>query len=103
MMDMTPLRRTVLVMLLVAIPWFLVVVFSIAFIMQAHLQEEMQYTFGMKVSILVGAIMCMFALVVCADGVRKKQSNPLLYVFAFSGFWFLLEYPAKALLSLLRS
>ena len=103
MMDMTPLRRIVLVMLLVGIPWFMVVVFSAAFIMQAHLQEGMQYTFGMKVSILVGGIMCMLALVVCADAVRKKQANPLLYVFAFSGFWFLLEWPANALLSLLRS
>jgi hypothetical protein len=101
MLEMTPLRRTVLVMLLVAIPWFMVGVFSVAFFMQAHLQEEMKYTFGMKVSILVGAIMCLLALVVCADAVRKQQANPLLYVFAFSGFWFLLEYPAKALLALL--
>jgi hypothetical protein len=103
MMEMTPLRRTVLVMLLVAIPWFLVGVFSFAFLIQAHLQEEMTYSFGMKVSILVGAILCMIALVVSADAVRKKQANILLYIFAFSAFWFLLQWPAKALLSILHS
>jgi hypothetical protein len=101
-MDMTPLRRTVLVMLLVAVPWFMVGVFSFAFLMQAHLDEKMTYSFGMRVAIVVGGVLCLLALVVCADAVRKKQTNPLLYVFAFSGLWFLLEYPAKALLSLLR-
>ena len=79
-MELTPLRRLVLVILLVAIPWFLVGVFSVAFLMQAHLQEEMKYSFGMKVSILVGGFMCFLALVVCADGVRRKQANPLLYL-----------------------
>lgn len=102
-MELTPLRRTILVVLLVAIPWFLVGVFSVAFLMQAHLQEEIKYSFGMKVSIIVGGIMCILALAVCADGVRKKQANPLLYLFAFSAFWFLLEWPAKALLGILRS
>jgi hypothetical protein len=96
-MEMTPLRRTVLAMLLVAIPWFMVGVFSLAFVMQAHLQEEMRYTVGMKVSILVGALMCIAAMAVCADGVRRNQSNPLLYLFAFSALWFLLEWPAKVL------
>lgn len=102
-MELTPLRRTLLVMLLVAIPWFLVGVFGVAFLMQAHLQEEMKYSFGMKVSIIVGGIMCILALAVCADGVRKKQANPLSYVFAFSAFWFLLEWPANALLGIMRS
>jgi len=101
-MELTPLRRLVLVILLVAIPWFLVGVFSVVFLMQAHLQEEMKYSFGMKVSILVGGFMCFLALVVCADGVRRKQANPLLYLFAFSAFWFLLEWPAKALLGILH-
>lgn len=103
MMELTPLRRTVLVLLLVAIPWFMVGVFSVAFLMQAHLEEGMKYSFGMKVSIVVGGIMCILALVVCADGARKKQANPLLYLFAFSGFWFLIEWPAKALLAILHS
>jgi hypothetical protein len=102
-MELTPLRRTVLVMLLVTVPWFLVGVFSFAFLMQAHLQEGMTYSFGMRISIIAGGIMCFLALAVCADGVRRKQANPLLYLFAFSAFWFLLEWPAKALLGILRS
>lgn len=102
-MELTPLRRTVLVMLLVAIPWFLVGVFSFAFLMQAHLQYGMTYSFGMRISIIVGGIMCFLALVACADGVRRKQANPLLYLFAFSALWFLLEWPAKALLGILHS
>ncbi len=102
-MELTLLRRTALVMLLVAIPWFLVGVFSFAFLMQAHLQVGMTYSFGMRVSIIVGGFMCLLALVVCADGVRRKQANPLLYLFAFSAFWFLLEWPAKALLGILHS
>ncbi len=103
MLELTPFRRVVLVMLLVAIPWFMVGVFSVAFFMQAHLQEEMQYSFGMKLSIVVGALMCLSALAVCADGVRKQEGNLLLYVFAISAFWFLTEWPAKALLDILRS
>ncbi|WP_283745499.1 hypothetical protein [Sideroxydans sp. CL21] len=103
MMELTPFRKTVLVMLLVAIPWLLVGVVSVAFLMQAHLEEGMKYSFGMKISIVVGGIMCMLALVVCADAVRKQQANPLLYIFAFSGFWFLLEWPGKALMAILRS
>jgi uncharacterized membrane protein YuzA (DUF378 family) len=102
-MELTPLRRTALVLLLVAVPWFLVGVFSFAFLMQAHLQEKMTYSFGMRVAILVGGIMCLLALVLCADGVRRKQANPLLYLFAFSAFWFLLEWPAKAILGILHS
>jgi len=103
MMDMTPLRRTVLAMLLVAIPWLMVGIFGLSFLMQAHLGQEMTYSSGMRVSIIVGGVMCILALLVCADGVRKKQTNPLLYLFAFAGFWFLLEWPAKALLAILRS
>ncbi len=103
MLELTPFRRTVLVMVLVAIPWFLVGVFSFAFFMQAHLQEELQYSFGMKLSILVGALMCLSALALCADGVRKQEGNLLLYVFALTALWFLLEWPAKAMLSLLRA
>jgi len=102
MLELTPFRRTALVMLLVAIPWLMVGVFSISFLMQAHLQEEMNYSFGMKVSIIVGGVMCLFALAICADGARKEQTNPLLYLFAFFGFWFLLEWPAKAVLAILR-
>lgn len=101
-MELTPLRRTVLVMLLVAIPWFLVGVFSFAFLMQAHLQERMTYSPGMRIAIIVGGAMCILAVAVCADGVRRKQANPLLYLFAFSAFWFLLEWPAKALLGVLH-
>ena len=56
----------------------------------------------MKVSVLVGAAMCILALLVTMDAARKKEANILLYIFAFSGFWFLLEWPGKALLSLLR-
>jgi len=103
MIELTPFRRTVLVMLLVAIPWFLVGVFSVAFLMQTHLEAGMTYSFGMKVSIVVGGVLCLLALAVCADAVRKQQANPLLYIFAFSGFWFLLEWPGKALLAIMRS
>jgi hypothetical protein len=103
MMELTPLRRTVLVMLLVAIPWFLVGVFSFAFLMQAHLEEGMTYSFGMRVSIIVGGVMCMFALAIFADGIKRKQINPLLILFALSGLWYLIEWPAKALLAILRA
>ena len=100
-MEMTPLRRTVLAMLLVAIPWFLVGVFSFSFLMQAHLESDVTYSSGMRVAIVIGGILCILALVVCADGVRRKQGNPLLYLFAFSAFWFLLEWPAKAIQAIL--
>jgi hypothetical protein len=103
MMEMTPLRRIVLVMLLVAIPWFMVVAFGFAFLVEAHQGEAMSYTFGMKVSIIGGGILCLLALAVCADAERKKQANPLLYLFALSAFWFLLEWPGKALLAILHS
>ena len=103
MMELTPFRRTVLALLLVAIPWFMVGIFSVVFLMQTHLETGMKYSSGMKVSIVVGGIMCILAIAVCADAVRKQQANFLLYIFAFSGFWFLLEWPAKALLSLLHS
>jgi hypothetical protein len=103
MMDMTPLRRTVLVMLLVAIPWSMVGVFSIAFLMQTHLEEGMTYSFGMRVFIVVGGVLCIFALALFVDGIRKKQINPLLIIFALSGLWYLIEWPVKALLAILRS
>jgi len=101
-MDMTPWRRTVLAMLLVGIPWGMVVLFGVALLMRSHV-EGMKYTLGMQVSIIVGGVMCLIALFVCADGVRKKQANPLLYIFALAGFWYLVEWPANALLAVLRS
>lgn len=101
-MDMTPLRRTVLVMLLVSIPWFLVGIFSFSFLMQAHLEEGVKYTSGMKISIILGSVPCMLALALFVDGVRRKQINPLLILFALSGLWYLIEWPVRALLALLR-
>ncbi len=102
-MELTLFRRTALVILLVAIPWFLVGVFSFAFLMQAHLQEGMTYSSGMRASIIVGGVMCIFALAIFADGVKKGQINLLLIIFALSGLWYLIEWPAKALLGILRS
>lgn len=103
MPDMTPLRRTLLVLLLVAIPWSMVGIFSFAFLMQAHLETGMTYTFGMKVSIIVGGILCILALAVAYDGVRKEQNNPLLSLFAILAAWYLVEWPVKALQAILRS
>lgn len=103
MMEMTPLRRTVLAMLLVAIPWFIVGVLSFAFLMQAHLEAGVTYSFGMRIAILAGGLMCLAALALCFDGARRKQGNPLLYLFALAAAWYLVEWPAKALMGIFHS
>jgi hypothetical protein len=101
-MDMSPLRRTVLVMLLVAIPWFMIGVFSWTFLLHSHLESGVKDKFWMWVSIIAGGVMCILAFALFVDGVRKKQINPLLIIFALSGLWYLVEWPAKALLAILR-
>lgn len=102
-MELTPFRRTASVILLVAIPWFLVGVFSIAFLMQAHLEEGMRYSFGMRLSIIIGGVMCVGALVIFADSLKKGQINPLQIIFALSGVWYLVEWPVKALRGLVHA
>jgi hypothetical protein len=101
-MDMTPLRRTVLVMILVAIPWFIIVLSSWVFLLRAHQESEQPMDwFWMRVAIVAGGVLCIAALKVFSDGVREKQNNFLLNIFALAAFWYLIEWPAKAVLAIL--
>jgi len=103
-MELTPLRRTVLVMILVAIPWFMLGVFSWIFLLREHLETEAAMDwFWMRVAIIIGGFMCAIALKVFADGVRDKQYNPLLILFALMALWYLFNWPVKAVLAILRS
>ena len=102
-MDMTPLRRTVLVMLLVALPWFMIGIFSWSFLLNWHLESETTDLFWTRVYIILGAIPCLLALALFVDGVRKNQINPLLILFALTGLLYLFDWPVKALLAILRS
>ena len=102
-MDMTPLRRTVLVMLLVALPWLMIGIFSWSFLLSWHLESQTTDLLWIRIYIILGGIPCILALALFVDGVRKKQINPLLILFALSGLWYLFEWPVKALLAILRS
>ena len=102
-MDLTPWRRTVLVMLLVAIPWFIIGVCSWMVLVHAHLESEVTDWFWGRLAIIIGGVLCLVALAVFVDGMHQKQINPLLVLFALMGFWYLIEWPGKALAAILFS
>ncbi len=100
-MNLTPMRRIVLMMVLIAIPWFMIGVFGWMFLVHAHAGAEVADLHNIRVAVFVGALFCFAALWLFHDSIRQKQNNPLLVLFACMAVWYLYQYPLKLVWKLL--